>query len=693
MPDNKHLLNILTFNAPSEPKEFQFITEKTDGYKPLRKAEYPFSLWQKYEEELQDCKRLYCNFISNGQADFTTEVDLNKSSNFGIHYFNHLIRSYFAEVADLVYPNFVDDTEVWFRADTESDVTLQAYYKYTIKVQYKKVSDAYELVISYDGKSKTLKKSLQELQAIEPEKFTWLKLKNTLVRAGELTTDEKQHIDQLYPLLNNKLRAHFKIPIKLGKKKNKYIGTKTLITDFYDQYLNTEEFRSLIPINSDGFIYAPDEYVLSTHYDSNKLLFYKGQTEIDPLKGMNLYGPYNAPDEKIGNVRFFFIYPKEERTRTVKKLYDAFDQGLFIPDKYNPGQKKQVFKSLNGFIKQPFHMEKEDSIAFDSLDTVVEEVKTKLRSKEKVKNTRYVALYVSPVTKQMATEEEKKVYFDLKELLLQNGITSQVIYKERVNDPYFSLYLPNIAIALLGKLEGIPWRLNRTKKEDLIVGVGAFYSETDKHRYVGSAFCFNNEGVFKEFDCFPSDRTDMLAGSIRKAVMRYIVEHETAERLIIHFYKRISDRELQPIISTLHKLGLNIPVIVISINKTESKDLIAFDTSTGDLMPVSGTIIQTGHRQYLLFNNTKYNPKITVKDWPFPIKLELTSKDDHLLNDILSVKELIDQVYQFSRMYWKSVKQQNLPVTIKYPEMVAEIFPHFQSDIIPPFGKNNLWFL
>jgi hypothetical protein len=44
-------------------------------------------------------------------------------------------------------------------------------------------------------------------------------------------------------------------------------------------------------------------------------------------------------------------------------------------------------------------------------------------------------------------------------------------------------------------------------------------------------------------------------------------------------------------------------------------------------------------------------------------------------------------------MYWKSVKQQNLPVTIKYPEMVAEIFPHFESEVIPPFGKDNLWFL
>ena len=55
--------------------------------------------------------------------------------------------------------------------------------------------------------------------------------------------------------------------------------------------------------------------------------------------------------------------------------------------------------------------------------------------------------------------------------------------------------------------------------------------------------------------------------------------------------------------------------------------------------------------------------------------------------------ELIDQVYQFRRKYWKSISQQNLPVTTKYPEMVAEIFPHFEYGTLPPFGKGNLWFL
>lgn len=57
------------------------------------------------------------------------------------------------------------------------------------------------------------------------------------------------------------------------------------------------------------------------------------------------------------------------------------------------------------------------------------------------------------------------------------------------------------------------------------------------------------------------------------------------------------------------------------------------------------------------------------------------------------ISQLMDQVYQFSRMYWKSVSRQNLPVTIKYPEMAAQIAHHFDGDEIAQYGKDNLKFL
>ena len=78
--------------------------------------------------------------------------------------------------------------------------------------------------------------------------------------------------------------------------------------------------------------------------------------------------------------------------------------------------------------------------------------------------------------------------------------------------------------------------------------------------------------------------------------------------------------------------------------------------------------------------------------YPFPIELDIDCTEKSKLKDVKIINELIDQVYQFRRMHWKSVRQQNFPVTINYPEMVAQIAPYFEGDDIPHNGKNNLWF-
>jgi hypothetical protein len=63
------------------------------------------------------------------------------------------------------------------------------------------------------------------------------------------------------------------------------------------------------------------------------------------------------------------------------------------------------------------------------------------------------------------------------------------------------------------------------------------------------------------------------------------------------------------------------------------------------------------------------------------------------VQDVEVIRELIDQVYQFSRMYWKSISQQNLPVTTKYPEMVAEIFLTLNTTTSPSSARRICGFL
>ena len=155
----------------------------------------------------------------------------------------------------------------------------------------------------------------------------------------------------------------------------------------------------------------------------------------------------------------------------------------------------------------------------------------------------------------------------------------------------------------------------------------------------------------------------------------------------------MSKREAKPITQMLNTLGLNIPVLIVTINKTETSDIVMFDETQQGYMPLNGTVLKIHDDDFLLYNNSRYKYNENC-DMLFPIRIRL-SKIDKQSNDIPTSDafELLNHVYKFSRMYWKSVKQQNIPVTIKYPEMVAEIVSHFSEAELPPFVKNNLWFL
>jgi hypothetical protein len=665
--------------------EFGFIKEKKSGYYPLPKWAYPRYLWENYEEELQDIERLYCNFSDQEESDYTVTINLKDNWKFADHYYTKSIYKYFLEKADAVRFGFVNDVEVWLLDEEAKNPKYHTYKRYSLRVQYAKVSAGMELAISFDGTSLVHKKSLAELQDIDPEKIS------KVIYNGEVYSyqrEENQHIklylEEIYPVLSNRLLESLEIDRPFKRIPNKYIPYWDEITTFYDTFLDTEEFKAIIPLNSKGFKQLREDKILQTKSNSNELRFGK-DTGIEPKKDFLKLGPYRPSNQP--NVRLIFVYQKSDKKKYVSKLFSVLRDGLTHP------QYGEQFPPMLKAIKQNFILEESAGIEFESPETAIDEIKQQLSVFDKKENTQYVALYVSPIRKDEKDHERLMLYYQVKELLLRRDITSQVIYRESLFKSAFRYYLPNIAIALLAKINGIPWRLDTDVTTDLVVGVGAFYSLTQNTKYIGSTFCFNNDGTFQGFNCHKANETDMLAGEISSAIMKFYVDnHKKAKRLIIHFYKKMSQKELQPIYEVLHNFKWEIPVIVITINKTISNDYVAFDLDSPNLMPKSGTILPIGTNQYLLFNNTRYSSIESVNDNPFPIKLTFSASDEEILGDLLMVKDLIDQVYQFSRMYWKSVRQQNLPVTIKYPEMAAEIYAFFQEGV-PPFGEKNLWFL
>jgi len=680
MAEQNLILNIVTFSHPKEKQDFSFSAEKKEGFFPIAKYEFPLNINDIIATEITDtAEHLYTDFNAGKDNTSTITVDMLKCTRFAKHYYTYLINQYFKAQADITNSNFIHDNEVWFSNNAETTKNWLAYTIYTVKVQINRVTHQPELVLSYDGVSKILRESLHELE-VDTTLYKRVLFEKQIYKHDEMPDAARYDLSKVFPVLNNPLRNELGFSTDGKYVRNKYLNYYNFIEAFYREYINTEEFKKIIPLSGDSFLKVNKVAIRNTTPGSNLLVFGQDKTNKSSYLGMLNEGPFEIPTDK--HFKFIYIFHQSDK-EFANEMKEWF--------KGKPG----LFNGLKSFLRINYAGDNANSIMFESLENSFDEISKQLSEKPFDDASTYIAIYISPFPKDETDPEKHSVYYQLKRELLKYKITSQVIDKDKINNKDFKYYLPNLAIAILAKLNGVPWRLKRTIAHELIVGVGAFKNVEENEKYVGSAFCFSNDGHFKGFECHPANDTYTLSTLIGKAVRKFRSENENVKRLVIHFYKTMSRKELEPIELQLKELGLDIPVIIITINKTESKDIVIFDTSHKELIPVSGTFLCIGRNEFLLCNNTRYGVKADekIEGFPFPIRLRIASKDPVVLNDNQTIKDLIDEVYQFSRMYWKSVKQQNLPVTIKYPEMVAEIFACFEDKTIPAFGINNLWFL
>ena len=678
-------LNVLTFDWPTEPVLFYFTENPTAKCKKLHYSQYPINIETLFPGITADKDRsLYTTF------DFKTDNGKPLSIDFkagDIHLFkrycNFRIFNYFRSLSKLVKVDFVKDNQVWLPRPEVSTEAWDVYEKYTLKIQFCQVSEFPEIVVSFDGLSKILKLSVADLaKDIGSDGLNWIYHDCKLFTYEHLIKLGFDDFDKARPVLNARLGSALQWPVEIPKARNRYKIHWEKINTFTDTWLKQPVFLEVLPLHNGQMISVRPDNISYTHPYSNLLLFAKGNTSRVPYHGMLNHGPYQPP--KFTRIQLLYIAHEED-----KPLAIEFHKAL-INGKYN-------YKGLHPFVKILAHTNKDLNVSFKNRDYPVGETEESLRNMTLDPEVRYIAIYLTPWGKDEQDPLRRQSYPHMKELLLKYNITMQCIKVENIRNMNgsFQYSLTNIAVAMLAKLNGVPWRLNTPIKNELIIGVGAFRHYNTKLQYLGSAFSFDNTGHFNSFKHFLKHETKLLAGSIAHEIRVYATSNQNIDRLIIHFYKTMSDKELAPIEAALQTLDLDIPVFIVSINKTESHDITAFDTSYADLMPLSGIHINIGRHRYLLFNNTRYSdaPQKTTDGFPFPVKLAIDCNQKELLNETAITDGLIEQVYQFSRLYYKSVRQQGLPITIKYPEILARIAPDFRDEGMPAAGENSLWFL
>lgn len=670
--------NIIPFTLPSAEVTFYFSIVEDNSSHRMHVNVLSEKVVSALDLDLET-EFVYTTFNKEtaGYTPLVLKLAEEKKS-FAKRFYNYCIQKYFEERGILVKKNFVSDVQVWIPQD-DSSSEFSAFERFTIRTQFNKITDNGELLISYDGTSQVLKQSINQAIDIQPEHLGYVLQENKLLRFHD--EGDYQLIDHnlAYPVMKLNIYRDLNLPLPQIDKSNKYKKFIPKISTFANQYLEQDSFRAIIDLAQTTFYQLPATSIGTVRKESNNLVFANSNIDTDARQGIKK-GPFKK--SSYTNVHFFFIYHKDS-TDAARNLHKYYKDGV------------DFFKGLESISKVRYYTEKNFSIVFKDIDNPIPEIQLAIDKKEWKDDVEYFAIYLSPYDKHEPDKQKRQIYYSLKKILLDRKIHSQVIVEQKMIDKgsEYKYSMTNIAVATLAKLGGVPWRIQSSLKNELVVGVGAFKSIDTGLHYVGSAFSFQNNGEFNEFDCFLKTDTDILAGAIQEAIIKFASVNKIPERLIIHFYKDMSQEEIKPIMNKLFNLGLQIPVFIITINKTESSDVIAWDNDWVNLMPISGTFIKVGWNEYLLFNNTRYGEEHKSADgFPFPVKMKVSCTESEQLTTPV-VRELIDQVYQFSKMYWKSVKQQHLPVTIKYPEMVAKIFPHLEVLTLPEFGKDKLWFL
>ncbi len=632
------------------------------------------------------------NNIPKGER-FSIEVDLNDLCRIGRYEMTQKIVRYFRGLGFPVCRDFIGRIEIWIPKDEGNSIL---YNRYTLRPYYKDITDGWQIDVSHSGESRCSKNNLYEID-LDDHGFDVIAGTEVLRRKHV-----KQHHFQKYgggcPIVNRYTKKVLNMSEPHSYDRNKYATKMKKVNDFIQTYLVTSQFQDALDINvlnNGALIEVKPNDILMVDDKAKNLKYGDGYIGSTPRKEFSEHGPFTQPQP----FKYFFVSldsPKSNAARN--RLYNIFQNG-YDTSIIRQGDKEtgtnRTFKRLGEYLNQPLSWVSKLSLSYKSYDTALQELRQHLMDDSRfIPGTNYIAIIISEIQKDTQDLRLHELYYRMKELLMKSKITSQVIYDPNIGDKNFGYFLPNIAAAITGKQFGMPWGLESlSQRNDMIVGIGAS-KQKGRKPYLGTAFCFDKEGQFREFDCCQAEDTEALGTSLKKSLWQFCKEYQKPDRLIIHYYKKLRREEGEQIEMMLKQNGLHCPVYVVNMVTAVNDDLIAFDASKSDYMPASGTYVHLRGTQFLLYNNERYSD-IGKADILFPIKLTITSANTNT-GGILTKEDTIDiitQVYQFCRLYWKSVKMQNVPITIAYPELVAEYVPHFNDENLPEFGKHNLWML
>ncbi len=259
-------------------------------------------------------------------------------------------------------------------------------------------------------------------------------------------------------------------------------------------------------------------------------------------------------------------------------------------------------------------------------------------------------------------------YYTSKARLLNRRIPTQKILIDTMKkQDYNDTMLHAIALNIFSKLGGIAWVVEQTQKEkiELIIGISSTV-DSYKNRLIGFANVFDYDGNYLIGDCSHLSTKETYLDNLLAYLINIISEIIKIKsvsvgeniRLIFHLTKEAGKKTeikaIEEAIKHFSDYKIQFGIVHLSFNHN-----LRIYAGKGQEDVTRGTFIQISTLQALLhFGNKTRTPVLARLDQ------RSTYKD---------IYDISKQVLFFTHLCYRNFSPANVPVTIKYPALMAKL--------------------
>lgn len=391
--------------------------------------------------------------------------------------------------------------------------------------------------------------------------------------------------------------------------------------------------------------------------------------------------------ERPGGAKFYNVLTKELKPYSFDQFNNRTVKLLVITPDTHEGTTETFIKNLEQHLKELFHIYN-ISIQYLTFDSKTETYEGAV-AKFDCNGFDLAIVSVSALEKSLPIKSSP--YYITKAKLLNQRIPTQEVTVEvmrRAND----LIYEAIALNIYSKLGGSAWTISKVQKQktEVIIGISSTLN-FDNQRIIGFANIFDYNGNYLIGDCstisdlqnYAADLEKYLTSAITNLISQRGIDTSEPIRLIFHLSKEAGKQyEIKAIENTLKKFAsYNIQFGIVHLSYNHNLRLFM---NSGNESPVRGTYIELSTFQALLHLG---------KGTKVPIFVRLDQRSTY--------RDLFDtckQVLYFCHLCYRNFRPANVPVTIKYPALMAKLADELAQ--VPKWDtnqlnniKDKLWFI